>query len=98
MRVICHAVTEASPADIYNAVAPRPVRHRALAHEVGRHSSVWLKLGVPAFAAKLMAGEMAQELLLSGQHVIPERLIKDGFEFQYPDLAIALGDLMSRHP
>ncbi len=98
VRVICHAVTEASPADIYNAVAPRPVRHRALAHEVGRHSSVWLKLGVPAFAAKLMAGEMAQELLLSGQHVIPERLIKDGFEFQYPDLAIALGDLMSRHP
>jgi NAD dependent epimerase/dehydratase family enzyme len=56
---------------------------------------VWLRLGVPPFAAKLMAGEMAEELLLSGQNVTPERLLKHGFEFQYPDLATALGELMS---
>jgi NAD dependent epimerase/dehydratase family enzyme len=51
---------------------------------------------VPSFAAKLMAGEMAEELLLSGQNVIPERLLKDGFEFQYADLAAALGELLPR--
>ena len=34
--------------------------------KLGRQSGTWLKLGVPAFAAKVMAGEMAEELLLSG--------------------------------
>ena len=93
--VIRHALTSASPADIYNTVAPAPARHRELAHEVGRRRQVLLKLGVPAFAARLMAGEMAEELLLSGQNVIPERLFREGFAFEYPDLAAALDDLMS---
>ena len=96
VRVICHVLAEASPASLYNTVAAQPARHRDLAREVGRHSPVWLRLGVPSFAAKLMAGEMAQELLLSGQNVIPEQLLADGFEFRYPDLAAALGELMSR--
>lgn len=95
VRVIRHALTSVSPANTYNTVAPEPARHRELAHEVGRHRQVLLKLGVPAFAARLMAGEMAEELLLSGQNVIPERLLKEGFEFEYPDLAAALDDLMS---
>ena len=94
VKVIRHALTAASPADTYNTVAPQPARHRELAHAVGRYKPAWLKLGVPAFAARLMAGEMAQELLLSGQNVIPERLLKEGFEFEYPDLAAALEDLM----
>ena len=96
VRVICHVLAEGSPEGAYNAVAPQPVRHRELAREVGRRQPVWLRLGVPSFAAKLMAGEMAEELLLSGQNVIPERLLKDGFEFQYPDLVAALGELLSR--
>jgi uncharacterized protein (TIGR01777 family) len=95
VRVICHVLAEDSPAGHYNTVAPEPVRHRELAREVGRRTSVWLRLGVPPFAAKLMAGEMAEELLLSGQNVTPERLLKHGFEFQYPDLATALGELIS---
>ena len=96
VRVICHVLAEGSPEGAYNAVAPQPVRHRELAREVGRHQPVWLRLGVPSFAAKLMAGEMAEELLLSGQNVIPERLLKDGFEFQYADIAAALDELLPR--
>ena len=75
-------------------MAPEPARHRELAHEVGRHSNIWLKLGVPAFAARAMAGEMAEELLLSGQRVIPKQLLEDGFQFHYPNLKEALADLM----
>ena len=93
--VIRLALTSAFPADTYNTVAPEPARHRELANEVGRHRQIWLRLAVPAFAARLMAGEMAEELLLSGQNVIPERLLKEGFEFEYPDLEAALDDLMS---
>ena len=94
VRVIQHVLDFDGPAGIYNTVAPEPARHRELAHEVGRHSNIWLKLGVPAFAARVMAGEMAEELLLSGQRVIPKQLLEDGFQFHYPNLKEALADLM----
>ena len=96
VRVIQHVLTLECPEGVYNTVAPEPVRHRDLAHEVGRQSKTWLKLGVPAFAARLMAGEMAEELLLSGQRVLPSQLLEDGFKFHYPSLKEALTDLMPR--
>ena len=95
VRVIQHVLDCDHPAGIYNTVAPEPARHRELAHEAGRHSNTWLKLGVPALAAKMMAGEMAGELLLSGQRVLPAQLLEDGFQFDYPDLKEAISDLMS---
>ena len=61
---------------------------------MGRQYNTWLTLGLPAFAARLMAGEMAQELLLSGQRVVPAQLLEDGFQFQYPNLKEALADLL----
>ena len=94
VRAIQHVLGCEHPAGIYNTVAPEPARHRELAHEAGRQSNTWLKLGVPAFAAKMMAGEMAEELLLSGQRVLPAQLLEDGFQFHYPDLNEALADLM----
>jgi len=96
VRVIQHVLDYDSPADVYNTVAPEPARHRELAYEVGRQSNTWLKLGVPAFAARVMAGEMAEELLLSGQRVLPSQLLEDGFQFHYPNLKAALADLMPR--
>lgn len=96
VRVIEHALREASPALVYNATAPEPARHRELAHEVGCQSGSWIKLAVPAFAARLLAGQMAEELLLSGQRVLPQALLAEGFEFHYPTLAAALGHLQAR--
>lgn len=94
VRVIQHVLDCEHPTGIYNTVAPAPVRHRELAHEAGRQSNTWLRLGVPAFAAKMMAGEMAEELLLGGQRVLPAQLLEDGFQFLYPNLKEALADLM----
>ncbi len=94
VRVIQHVLNYDRPADVYNTVAPEPARHRELAREAGRQSNTWLKLGVPAFAARVMAGEMAEELLLSGQRVLPAQLLEDGFQFYYPSLKEALADLM----
>ena len=96
VRVIQHVLDHDRPADVYNTVAPEPARHRQLAHEVGRQSNTWLKLGVPAFVARVMAGEMAEDLLLSGQRVLPAQLLEDGFQFHYPNLKEALADLMPR--
>lgn len=95
VRAIDHALTAHSPAPIYNVVAPNAVRHRDLAREVGQFYGVWLKLGVPAASAKLLAGQMAEELLLTGQHVLPMQLEEEGFHFHFPNVADALTHIIS---
>jgi NAD dependent epimerase/dehydratase family enzyme len=44
----------------------------------------------PAFAAKAVFGEMAEEALLTGQRALPARLLDAGFTFDYPELEPAL--------
>jgi len=39
---------------------------------------------------RLALGEMANEVLLSGQRVLPKRLLDAGFEFKYTDVKKAL--------
>jgi len=94
VRAIQFVLAADPRATTYNAVAPEPVTHRGFAHEVGRHSRSLLKLGVPPLAVRLLAGEMAEELLLSGQKVLPQALIEQGFDFAYPTLTAALDNLL----
>ena len=95
VRAIQFVLKHDTPAPVYNLVAPEAATHRTFAREVARHKGSMLRLGVPAFAVRWLAGEMADELLLQGQRVVPARLLDDGFEFQYPTLAEALQALMS---
>lgn len=73
-----------------NLVAPKCIKQKELARALGRslHRPSWLRL--PAFIVKLLFGEMGEELLLSGQHVVPTRLLNAGFKFNYPDIDSAL--------
>jgi uncharacterized protein (TIGR01777 family) len=68
-----------------NATAPHPVtnRHltRALGHALHRPSFV----PAPAFAVKLVVGEMAQSII-TGQRVLPARAQKEGYHFRYPEI------------
>ncbi len=45
---------------------------------------------VPAFAVRLLLGEMGDELMLSGQKVLPKKLLASGFSFAHPDLESAI--------
>ncbi len=73
-----------------NVVSPQPVRNveftEALAKAVNRPAI----FPAPAFALRLMLGEMADALLLSSQRVAPEQLEKLAYKFQYPNLATTL--------
>ena len=95
VRAIQFVLERDMPASVYNLVAPEAASHRTFAREVARHKGSLLRLGVPAFAVRWLAGEMADELLLQGQRVVPTRLLDDGFEFQYPTLDAALQALMT---
>ena len=50
----------------------------------------------PAFLLKLMLGEMAKELLLNGQNVIPKKVLDTGYIFEYPKLNDALIQILDR--
>jgi len=74
----------------FNLTSPKPVRMKHFCTVLGSvlHRPVWLR--VPGFAARAALGEMADEMLLSGQRVLPKRLLEAGYEFKYPDLEKAL--------
>ncbi len=73
-----------------NIVAPECVNQRTFAKTLGKvlHRPTCLK--TPAWVLHLAFGDMADELLLSGQHVKPKRLEALAYPFQYPRLLDAL--------
>lgn len=73
-----------------NAVAPNPVTNAQFTEALARAVRRRAFLRVPAFAVKLLLGQMGTELLLHSTRVEPELLESAGFEFRYPDLDAAL--------
>ena len=76
----------------FNLVAPRPVRNHEFAQAAARtlHRPDWLP--TPRFLMKALLGEQAT-LVCDGQQVQPVALRKVSFEFRFPSLEAALGDL-----
>jgi uncharacterized protein (TIGR01777 family) len=79
-----------------NLTAPQPVRNRELACALGRAMGRPSLLPVPAFALRLMLGELADTALLSGQRVLPAAALAAGFSFRYPDVDSALRAIYTR--
>ena len=73
-----------------NVVSPNPVTNEVFTKTLGHVLSRPTALAMPAFAARLAFGEMADETLLASQYVVPKRLSDAGFEFKYPELEGAL--------
>ncbi len=79
-----------------NVVAPNPTTNAEFTKTLGRLISRPTAFAVPAFAARMAFGEMADEMLLVSQRVAPKRLTEAGYEFQYSDLESALRHVL-RH-
>ncbi len=73
----------------YNLTAPQPVSNAELCRILGKVMGRPSWLPVPAFALRLLFGEGA-DFLLTGQFVLPKRLLEAGFAFRYPDPESAL--------
>ncbi len=78
-----------------NATAPQPVTNREFARSLGRVMHRPAFMPAPAFALRVILGEMADALLLTGQRAVPDRAIKAGFRFKYPALDAALRAIFS---
>ena len=79
-----------------NITAPEPVTHRQLCAALRRKLTTLPGMPVPGFVMRALLGEVADELLLAGQKVLPKRLQEAGFTFHYPDISSALGQLLGK--
>jgi uncharacterized protein (TIGR01777 family) len=79
-----------------NFVAPVPVTNAEFTKTLGKVLSRPTILPIPAFAIKLLFGEMGEALLLGSQRVAPERLAAAGYEFGYPQLEKALVHILEK--
>ena len=73
-----------------NATAPEPVRNAEFARALGRALRRPSFMPAPAFALRLILGEMADALLLSGQRASPAKAGALGFSFTYEEIDDAL--------
>jgi uncharacterized protein (TIGR01777 family) len=81
---------------VFNLSAPNPLTNSQFTRTLGRLLKRPTIMPVPRLALRLLFGEMAT-ILLDGQRVIPNHLLNQGFEFDFPDAEGALHDLLYKH-
>ncbi len=94
LRAIDFLLAKSQVSGPVNIVAPQCVTQYELAKAIAKNTHQPYLLPMPAFILKLMFGEMAQELLLEGQHVYPKHLLDAGFQFAFPELEPALQEFL----
>jgi len=96
VRIVLAALEDGLLTGPVNAVAPTPVRNAEFADRLGEVLHRPALVPAPAFALRLLFGEMADAALLASQRVAPARLLDRGFEFRYPTLPEALRAVLDR--
>ncbi len=94
INAIKFAIEDESIRGPVNVVSPNPVTNEEFTKTLGHVLNRPTALAMPAFAARLAFGEMADEMLLVSQKVIPKKLSQIGFQFAFPDLEAALRHLV----
>jgi uncharacterized protein (TIGR01777 family) len=73
-----------------NATAPHPVTHKHFASTLAKTLGRLCLLRIPSFVLQFIFGQMADEIMLAGQNVQPQKALLDGFEFRYPTIEKSL--------
>jgi hypothetical protein len=93
---IGHLLGAGSVTGPVNLVAPEPVTNAEFTRTLGRVLGRPAVLPVPAFALRLLLGEVADEMLLASTRVRPSRLLDAGYRFRHPRLEAALRHLLGK--
>ncbi len=92
--IILHVINNKNLKGAINGTAPNPETNKVFSSTLARVLKRPAFLSMPAIMLKLMLGEMAQELLLSGQRVTPIKILDAGYDFQYAELENALREVV----
>jgi len=96
LGAIGHVLTHPECAGAINAVAPHPVTNADFTAALGRALRRPTVFPVPAFALRLLFGQMADAALLSSARVVPRVLLDSGFEFRQGEIEAALLQILGR--
>lgn len=96
VRAIIFLIENEKGSGIFNLSSIHPLTFNHFADSLGAAlgKKVWMR--APAFVLKLALGQMAEEVLLGGQFVLPTRLIDAGFKFNFTEAGDALGDIVKQ--
>ena len=94
--VIRRAVEDESWRGPVNAVAPQQVTNEEFTKALGSVLGRPTIFAMPAFAARLAFGEMADALLLASTRVEPARLKEAGYQFKHPEIEGALRSALGK--
>jgi uncharacterized protein (TIGR01777 family) len=94
IRLIAYIVANPKLTGAVNGTAPVPVRNSTFALELGRALHRPALLRMPAFLLHLLAGDLADELLLGGRRVLPDKADAHGFKFRHETLRSALSAML----
>lgn len=78
-----------------NLTSPQAVTNYKFTQTLAKTLNRPAFMHMPAFMVRLVFGEMADELLLADTHVVPDRLLAEGFEFKYPELQQSMQHLLT---
>ncbi len=93
---IRHILANESVSGPVNSVSPHPVTNAEFTKTLASVLSRPAVFPMPAFAVRLVFGQMGEELLLGGQRVEPAKLMATGYVFQQPDLRLALEQILKK--
>ena len=89
-RALEFLLTADEVAGAVNLTAPAPVTNAEFTTVLGKVLGRPTIAPVPAFAIKLLYGEMGEATVIEGQRVLPAKLLAAGFRFQHEGLESAL--------
>jgi uncharacterized protein (TIGR01777 family) len=90
VRMVRWAMNTETVTGPLNVTAPAPATNREFTQALARALHRPALAPAPAFALRLLLGEMADAMVLNGRRVLPAKAEMNGFEFRYPDLDSAL--------
>ena len=96
LGAILHAMSHDDLHGPANCVSPNPSTNREFTRTLGRVLKRPTIFPFPGFAARLVLGEMANELLLASARVVPQKLQTSGYQFRFEDLESALRHTLGR--
>lgn len=94
VAAINHIIENDKIDGVVNLTAPNPVKNKNFSQNLARILKRPCFFDMPNFAINIIFGEMGQELLSSGQKVLPKKLLQQNFTFKFADLDEALKDIL----
>ncbi len=90
-------IQEKKASGIFNVCSPQTISMQDFVYALAKILQKPSLMHIPSFVLQASLGQMAEELILNGQKVIPKHLNELGFNFQYPNIYMALGQCLNNN-